>query len=151
MKDFNYYLTLIFSNNKFAKFKTIKPILEQLRDQYDYINEHELVLNYDEYLNINCNNCEDCIMCIECNNCDDCINCKNCINSDKCRNCTLCEHCICCRNCHNCFKSKHLDNASNKNNENGLRSKITAGIIGLFIFALIISSPFLSYNWFRLL
>jgi hypothetical protein len=129
MREFNFYLSIIFDNVKFSKFKTIKPILNQLQEQYTYIKNNEQNLTYDNYLNINCNNCTDCIICCDCNNCIDCINCINCYNCTKSRDCNNCKYC---------------DGSTELLNENGLYYEIFSIFIGFLILLMLILSPCLS-------
>ena len=139
MREFNFYLSIIFDNAKFSKFKTIKLILNQLQEQYNYIKDNEKNLVYDAYLNVNCTNCTDCIMCCDCNNCTDCINCLNCYSCTKSRDCDNCKYC---------------DDSINLSNENGIYHKIFSIFIGFLILLLLIFSPCLSYYtcyWCRLI
>ena len=151
MKEFEYYFKVITNNAKFKSFKTLKPIREQLIEQYNYIRDHEFVIMFDDYLNINCMNCNDCVMCVNCIECANCIRCKHCLKCDGCRNCTRCARCD---ECNECVMCKHCTNVYNRYDENGLCAKITAALIGVGILILLMSSPCLSCNsccWSRLI
>ena len=71
-----------------------------------YINDNlDIIKNIDyERLNIDCNNCNNCIFCINCNNCNNCYFCDNCLECDGCYSCNDCGNCDACCNCEDCGK-----------------------------------------------
>ena len=127
LKSFEYYYENIKSIscfNKFNKYDYIK-ILNYIKDNNISIN------NVDEYLNINCQDCENCYCCINCYECGMCCNCKNCYKCNWCKKCINCyssngskncnwcittddsincNDCILCHNCINCINCYGTDN-----------------------------------------
>ena len=87
LKSFEYYYNLI--KEKFNYELTIFNFEYHIGQ----INEQNEI---DDYLNVDCKNCTNCIMCIDCINCENCIDCKQCIKSKNCEGCYLlykCENC----------------------------------------------------------
>ena len=95
--------------NLFKPFEYYKKFNEDLlKDEYykikNYIIQHKLNIKnieIDDYLNVNCKDCEDCKLCIDCDCCENCIDCIEC---ELCRNC---ETCLDCGFCEFCSNKKH--------------------------------------------
>ena len=87
------------------KIKSTTIIDEQ--DIINFVNKNIIPgIEYDDWLNINCTKCEDCIMCINCHNskrctlCNNCHTCKSCMKSN---NLIGCKRCYNCKECEYCF------------------------------------------------
>jgi len=116
MKDIDYYI------NKFKDIDsdTTLPIKMINIEQYDKIKKDN-INNYDENLNINCNNCINCYCCTNCDNCVNClgcVNCNNCVNSSESINCKKCFKALTCDDCINCYDVSWCVNCINCNNCN---------------------------------
>lgn len=93
----NYYFNRI--RSRFSKVK------REMVQAFIIIHFNDLLL-FDEYLNLNCAECDHCAMCINCYYCYGCINCRQCtfcygsnsiFFSEKCHFCQKCNYCF------NCF------------------------------------------------
>ena len=134
MKPFDYYFEKICSNDKFSMFKSIDFMRDKLLDQYKYIHDNVDILTYDDYLNVDCINCPDCVMCIHCSSCTNCISCEDCFKCINSKDCLLCKRCSNCYGCNQCFMC-HYD--SYNKNKNGLW-EIIFGIVVCILFILFI-------------
>ena len=148
-KPFEYYKKNI---EKYAHENNLTIDRAMFNSIYNEIQQYDII---DDYLNINCVNCEKCICCKNCSNCTDCsccINCDNCTNSlsivncDNCKNCSNCSQCAdcdesnelykcinvkssskmrVCCNCYNCYNCRKCNNLINRSDISGEFEKLT--------------------------
>jgi hypothetical protein len=81
------------------------------KDVYDYIVDYLVLCSpskftVDEYLNVNCKECTNCVCCIGCANCVDCFICLFC---RCCIDCQMCERCVECSYSKRCMFCKYSD------------------------------------------
>ena len=105
LKPLSYYL------NVFNKFKSsqIEEVYNRIKEVLDKLNDNdEVEEDIDcKNLNLNCCECENCVLCIgcsECKKCEYCESCENCVNCKGCNECEKCNDCWDCSECENCRK-----------------------------------------------
>ncbi len=115
LKPIDYYYTK-FDNIDRVEIRHVYEMIEKnINDGEDYIIDPE-------NLNLNCDECRNCICCIDCDNCENCRNCgfcSECKNSRNCHDCVKCENCNLCFTCDEC-KNCEFSYQCNKCNESAM-------------------------------
>ena len=89
-KEFDYYMDKIFDISRSKKI--LKSKFKKFYEKYK--NEYE----FDDLMNINCQNCENSFCCINCQNCKECVFCEDCKHCRECKKCQNRKYCYDCKN-----------------------------------------------------
>ena len=64
----------------------------------EFYKKYKDIYEFDDLMNINCQNCENSFCCINCKNCKYCVFCEDCKNCIECKRCQNRQYCYDCKN-----------------------------------------------------
>lgn len=77
--DYKYYYDRIYND---YNIELPEYIYKKVKNYF--MKTNIAIWHIDNYLNVNCLECRDCIACIQCRKCEECIGCIDCLKSKKC-------------------------------------------------------------------